>query len=293
MTLGREDYNERIEARRERAEQLAEKREAEASQRFRYVDSMLGAMNGTPILVGHHSEKRHHKALQKVDDNMRKGVEASKAAKYWERRAKEIGNGRAISSDDPEVIAKLKARLAQKEALQDRMRTVNAAWRKAKKPDADNQAGWERMAEIIGCEVSDLWNEREGIRHQASYHVGDPPYFSWKLSNNNAGIRRLATRLSDLEREAAARARVAEAMEEERDEGFCTVVENLELNRLQLFFPGKPSEAVRKILKQAGFRWARSEGAWQRLLNVNARCSAKYAIGRIKALESEAAGGAS
>ena len=31
-----------------------------------------------PILVGHHSEKRHRAALDKVDTNMRKGIEAER-----------------------------------------------------------------------------------------------------------------------------------------------------------------------------------------------------------------------
>ena len=42
------------------------------------------------------------------------------------------------------------------------------------------------------------------------------------------------------------------------------IVDNVEDNRLQLFFPGIPSQEVRTYLKSHGFRWARSIGAWQR-----------------------------
>ena len=42
------------------------------------------------------------------------------------------------------------------------------------------------------------------------------------------------------------------------------MVENGELNRLQLFTGSKPPAENRTWLKRHGFRWARSEGAWQR-----------------------------
>ena len=46
--------------------------------------------------------------------------------------------------------------------------------------------------------------------------------------------------------------------------GAVRIVENTEENRLQLFFPGQPSASFRRQLKRSGFRWARSQGAWQR-----------------------------
>ena len=41
-------------------------------------------------------------------------------------------------------------------------------------------------------------------------------------------------------------------------------------NRLQLFFDEKPTEEQRQELKHNGFKWAPSQGAWQRQLNRNA-----------------------
>ena len=37
-----------------------------------------------------------------------------------------------------------------------------------------------------------------------------------------------------------------------------------------MFFDGKPEADARQQLKEHGFRWAPSVGAWQRLLNDNA-----------------------
>ncbi len=55
-------------------------------------------------------------------------------------------------------------------------------------------------------------------------------------------------------------------METETDDGV-KLVENVEANRVQLLFPGKPAADIRDVLKRNGFRWAPSEGAWQRQLN--------------------------
>jgi hypothetical protein len=49
------------------------------------------------------------------------------------------------------------------------------------------------------------------------------------------------------------------------------IIENKDENRLQLIFDGKPSPEIRQWLKGRGFRWAPSQGAWQRQLNGNAR----------------------
>ena len=56
------------------------------------------------------------------------------------------------------------------------------------------------------------------------------------------------------------------------------VVENRQIDRLQLKFPGKPDAKVRSELKGRGFRWSPKEGAWQRQLTDNARKSATWAL---------------
>ena len=59
------------------------------------------------------------------------------------------------------------------------------------------------------------------------------------------------------------------------------VVANAENNRLQIFFDEIPSPELRQELKSRGFRWARSEGAWQRQLTDNAI----YSASRIQAIQ--------
>lgn len=50
--------------------------------------------------------------------------------------------------------------------------------------------------------------------------------------------------------------------------------ESVDLNRLQLVFPGKPDDATRALLRSHGFRWEPSAGAWQRQLDNGARYAA-------------------
>ena len=50
----------------------------------------------------------------------------------------------------------------------------------------------------------------------------------------------------------------------EEQHGDIRIVDNVEENRVQIFFPGTPSFDVRKKLKQNGFRWSPTAGAWQR-----------------------------
>jgi hypothetical protein len=75
-------------ARAERMEGRAEKAEAEARHRFSAARAATAAIPfGQPILIGHHSEKRHRAALARSDANMRAGCEASDKAKHYADRA--------------------------------------------------------------------------------------------------------------------------------------------------------------------------------------------------------------
>lgn len=107
------------------------------------------------------------------------------------------------------------------------------------------------------------------------------PYPAWALSNNNANIHRVRERIAVLEKEAE---RAAEGPAEIAGEGY-TVRENSNIGRVQIVFDGKPSAEIRELLKANGFRWAPSEGAWQRLLNDHGRSAAEYVTNKIKDME--------
>lgn len=170
-------------------------------------------------------------------------------------RIKSVGMG-GIMSDDKDALSKLTAKLESHEALQAKMKAVNAYYRKHKT--------------LEGCpELTDESRRKleSGLTHS------DAPYPGWALSNNNANIRRIKERIAQLQKEAERAAENAGATPEQGD-GY-VLKENHEIGRIQFIFDGKPDDDTRALLKSYGFRWAPSEGAWQRMLNDNGRYAAK------------------
>ena len=68
------------------------------------------------------------------------------------------------------------------------------------------------------------------------------------------------------------------------DEGFIygdiKIVDNIEENRVQIFFPGKPEQEMRTKLKRHGFRWTPNNGCWQSYPTYNSRCLIQELIKR-------------
>ena len=93
------------------------------------------------------------------------------------------------------------------------------------------------------------------------------PFPSYSLSNNNQEIHRIRGRIDDLKNKSEYAGWTFEGGRAEANETE---------NRLQLFFDGKPSDEQRRELKKHGFKWAPSQGAWQRQLTKNAIHSAGY-----------------
>ncbi len=243
MSIGREDYAERKEARIDRLESRAAAARSESTAAYNAAHSIMEHIPpGQPILVGHHSERHHRRDLDKIDRNMRKSVEADEKASYYAGRAEAAASNTAISSDDPEAVEKLQAKLERLQADQARMKAVNAYYRKHKTLD--------------GC--PGLTPEaRQGIEKSWSmgWNVG-VPFPRYALSNNNAEINRIKKRLETL--------RIVDEMEHVEiafDGGM--IVTNEEINRVQIIFDAKPDENVRCELKSWGFRWSPREGAWQ------------------------------
>jgi len=276
MPMTMNEYEARQERRRERYEEIAAKNEAASRAAFeRSRAATAGIPMGQPILVGHHSEKRHRAALARSDNAMRANIEAADKAAYY--RGKADGVGRAgVSSDDPEALDKLREKLAKRERLQERMKAANKVVKSKKLDDAG------RIAALI----------EQGIPESAAAELLEPDFAgrigfaSYQLTNNNAQIRRLKGRIEALEREHEQRQRVAAALEAEgrndpapnRFEGNGLAIEIEEAhddNRIRLHFNGKPPAEVRAVVKRAGFRWSRYAGAWQRHLNNAGRYAAE------------------
>ena len=130
------NYQNRIEAKRDRFLDCAGNAEKRADQARRRSDSYTdGIPMGQPILVGHHSEGRHRRALARSHDAMHKSIEERDKSDYYQQKAVSVGTG-GIASDDPEALSKLKTKLEKLENQRDSMKRINAAFRKYQKnPD--------------------------------------------------------------------------------------------------------------------------------------------------------------
>ncbi|MBT9790325.1 hypothetical protein GPK90_13475, partial [Clostridium sp. MCC344] len=133
---------------------------------------------------------------------------------------------------------------------------------------ADDPAAIEKLhrkhGKLDGCALlSPDQIEKLKASMAANWRSDPRPFESYQLTNNNAEIRRVKTRIEQLSKQAQ-----REFSGWEFDGG--RVEMNREDNRLQVFFDGKPDADTRAELKSNGFRWAPSVGAWQRQLTDNA-----------------------
>lgn len=258
------------EDKRERLEKASARAASEASARFSTAHRIGDAIPfGQPILRGHHSEKRHRRDIAKIDNAMRKGVEADKAAKDLARRAESVGTA-GISSDDPAAVIKLKVELNKLRLDQDRMKAGNAAIRKYAKAGPDAQ-----VAALIAMGFSEKL-ARSALEKDFAGRIGFPAY---AITNNGANIRRIEKRILELTAKETAPARAA-TVADVPGVGEVRIEDNKDLNRTQIRFAnGKPPDAVRARLKSAGFKWAPSEDAWQRQASNGAWYHAHTALG--------------
>jgi hypothetical protein len=74
--------------RAERLDERAEKQSAEAERRYEASSRIADSIPlGQPILVGHHSEKRHRRDLARIDGHMRASIEEREKASSLSERA--------------------------------------------------------------------------------------------------------------------------------------------------------------------------------------------------------------
>jgi Domain of unknown function (DUF3560) len=207
---------------------------------------------GQPILVGHHSEKRDRRFRRRLWDLMGQSVAANDKAEYYEQKAAAIETNQSIFSDDPDAIEKLKEKIAAAVERQDFMKAGNKIV-KSKKLTIEQKT--EQLKAAGHCTLI--------LQPDFCGRIG---YADYELTNNNANIRRMKQRLEQLEKALINAIEVGDTEQEYPDLNLI-VRHARTINRIQLIFSGKPSGQIRNLLKSHGFRWAPSEGAWQRHLN--------------------------
>ena len=247
------NFEKRKQNRVDHAREQAEKKKQESESLYKKADQMSEHIPfGQPILVGHHSEKADRRYRQRIRDTYSKAVKASEKASYFASKAKTIENNDAIFSDDPNAIEKLDERMEELQQLQEFMKAANKLILKRNKVE---------FLRLVGAS-EELWEE---LNRQGRF--GGMGYASFELKNNGANLRRLKARRSELQRKASM-ITVTETIKG------IQVIKNVEANRVQLKFPEIPNKQIREdLFYKYGFRWSRTELAWQRHLN-NAGISA-------------------
>lgn len=171
-----------------------------------------------------------------------------------------------IKSDDERAIEKLEEKLEDMKNLQEQMKAANKAIRLK-----DTEAGNDLLREMGYSEEAIT----ELRKPDFCGRVGYPDY---ELSNNNANIHRVEERLKSLK---AAKERGSS----EQEYKTFKVVENTEAMRYQIIFDGKPEADVRTLLKSNGFKWAPSQGAWQRQITANGKWALERVVEKLKEME--------
>lgn len=208
--------------------------------------------------AGGFSNRKKEKQNSRRDSNMQEYTYIASILK----KIKTVGTG-GIMSGDADALEQLRNKLAKLEAHQDHMKQINAYYRKHNS--------------FEGCPgISDA--DAEKLTKYMTDFYQHQPFPAWELSNNSANIRRIRDRIEHIERE---KSRTAEAI---TGDGW-QLVEKPEIMRIQFIFDDKPDSDTRATLKRNGFRWAPSEGAWQRTLNNAGRYAAKDVIKQLPQAE--------
>ena len=257
-----DNYEERKQARIDRYKDRAQNAEKRGDQLYESGMSALRQIPfGQPIMIGHHSEKRDRNFRALAGAKIDKAMGEREKASYYEEKAQAAENNIAISSDDPEAIVKLQEKIEAAEEIQVIMKAANKIIQKKKLSDE------EKIIELVKIDKISKETAKLLLAGDCMGYIGFPSY---KLINNNANIRRMKERIAHLKR-------VSTQETTELKIGDVTICDNVEENRVQIFFPGKPNEEIRSFLKSNGFRWCRYNSAWQRHRSTRAQYLAKEA----------------
>lgn len=146
---GRIDYAERQEQKKERYQERVEQAEQRSQAHYENHSKIASVIPmGQPILIGHHSEKRHRKDLERIDNEMRKSIQESEKADYYRNKVDNIDNSKVISSDDPKAIEKLQARIEELEKAKVEVKARPHEWYELPYLNADIRRAKERIKEI-------------------------------------------------------------------------------------------------------------------------------------------------
>lgn len=113
----------------------AESRDRKSSQESEASHKMAEHIPlGQPILIGHHSEKRHRNDLRKIQNHSTKAYDHSNMADYHREKADNLQHqlDNTIFSDDLDAVERLQEKIDTLEKQRNRMKEINKALKAGK-----------------------------------------------------------------------------------------------------------------------------------------------------------------
>ena len=206
--------------------------------------------------------------------NMRKhNKQMSREGTLWQeydeirqllRKIESVGSG-PVDLADPHAREILCDQLQKAQDELDRNKALNAWYRKHK-----SFAGFPGLSDEAAARLSAEFND---TREKCPWI--DKPCPDYELTSLRGKIKRLQSRIAELDKLQAAADQPAETTKFDGGE----IVHNAEANRLQIIFDDIPDAETRARLKSHGFRWSPKNKAWQRQLTRNAEYDARHILG--------------
>ena len=202
---------------------------------------------------------------------LRKHYEVYEEIKKYVDRIEGLGSG-GIRTDDKNAQGLIEKKIATLTERRETGKLANKYYAKYK----------TLVGFTFECKEQKQKLERE-LKENVVY-AGKPGPSYW-LSNLGANIRRLEGRLTEI-----SRLREKKPVDFYPQQTVCTVTENVEANRIQLVFEGKPSEHIRELLKHHAYKWSPKNKVWQRQMTTNARYDTIRLLDLFKMIETKTQG---
>ncbi|HII2982161.1 TPA: DUF3560 domain-containing protein [Yersinia enterocolitica] len=259
-------YEQRLEEKRDRLESRALKSRRLSNEAYEQSHRLTEMIPfGQPILVGHHSERRHRAALDKSWNKMGQSVALSEKAEYYDRRAAAVGSA-GISSDDPSAIEKLEEKLAKQKKAHSQMIAAN----KVIRSKSDDESKRLSLFEIGFSEAS----INASLKPDCMGVIG---FASYQLTNSNQRIKATEKRLNELKK-----VRTIDVPDMQEFNGFA-VTYDMDENRILIKFDAKPSAEICKLMRRYSFNFSPTRNnSWVRKITGNALASTKYLIAELQ-----------
>ena len=126
--------------------------------------------HGQPILVGHYSEKKHRRLIDRAHSDIRKSIEEDDKSKYYADKAETVENNKAIYNDDPNAIEKLKDKL---QYLEKQRELIKAD---------ENHTTWQ--LQNIGATIREVKRRIQKLERLENIEFSDKEFNGGKIIHN-------------------------------------------------------------------------------------------------------------